>query len=178
MRVLEIISQKAGQAGLPFLIIGGYAVMAHGFARSTDDLDLLAQASKRSDWRSLLENSGASVYNEASAFLQFNPLPGTRLPLDIMFVPDEMFARMRAVAEQVSIGPDSFQVVSLLHLIALKCHALQHGKGLRSLKDMDDIIQLITINRLDLKDPEVKATILKHGNQELYEKLQRACASE
>ena len=38
--------------------------------------------------------------------------------------------------------------------------------------------QLIGINHLDLKEAELRAIILKHGNQELYEKLQHACASE
>jgi hypothetical protein len=43
---------------------------------------------------------------------------------------------------------------------------------------MDDLIQLILINGLDLKKPELRATILKHGNAEIYEKLQHACAGE
>jgi hypothetical protein len=61
------------------------------------------------------------------------------------------------------------RVVSLLHLIALKCHALQHSKSIRRLKDMDDLIQLILINQLDLKEPGLQATILKHGNPEIYD---------
>jgi hypothetical protein len=40
------------------------------------------------------------------------------------------------------------------------------------------LIQLAIINHLDLNEPGLRATILKHGDQELYEKLQRACASE
>jgi hypothetical protein len=70
------------------------------------------------------------------------------------------------------------KVVSLLHLIALKCHSLKNSKSLRRLKDMDDLIQLILINRLDLNGPELRATILKHGDSELYEKLRRACVDE
>jgi hypothetical protein len=38
-----------------------------------------------------------------------------------------------------------FLVISLLHLIALKCHSLQNSKALRRLKDMDDLIQLILV---------------------------------
>ena len=49
---------------------------------------------------------------------------------------------------------------------------------MRRLKDMDDLIQLILINRLDLNEPQLRATILKHGNSELYEKLRQACADE
>lgn len=178
MRVFETIAQKAGDAGLPFLIIGGYAVMAHGFVRATDDLDLLVQASRRDRWRQLLQDLGYGLYQEAPSFLQFNPPANARLPVDLMFVADEGFDRMQAGAQQTSVGGVSVGVVSLLHLIALKCHAIQHGKPLRRLKDTEDLIQLIRINGLDLNEPQLKTTILKHGNQELYEKLQRSCAPE
>lgn len=176
MRVLGTISQKANEAGLPFLIIGGYAVMAHGFVRATDDLGLLVQGSRRADWRRLLEGMAMTVYREAPNFLQFNPPPDGRLPVDLMFVADEVFGRMQPGAEQTKVEGVSVGVVSLLQLIALKCHAIQHSKSLRVLKDMDDLIQLIKINALDLNEPELRATILKHGNQELHKKLQHACA--
>jgi hypothetical protein len=76
---IEEIAKRAGEAGVPFLVIGGYAVIAHGYVRTTDDLDL---------------------------------------------------------------------------------------------------IHLILINQLDLNEPELRATILKHGNAEIYEKLQHACADK
>jgi hypothetical protein len=175
--VLRNITQKAGEAGLPLLLIGGYAVMAHGFVRATDDLDLLVQSSRRDQWRRLLEGLGLSVYRDLPAFMQFNPAPGARLPVDLMFVADEVFERMRAAADQASVEDLSLGIVSLLHLIALKCHAIKHGRPLRRLKDTEDLIQLALINHLDLNEPELRATILKHGNQELYDKLQHACAS-
>ncbi len=46
-----------------------------------------------------------------------------------------------------------------------------------SIKDTEALIQLVSINHLDLNEPELRTTILKHGNQELYEKLQRASAA-
>lgn len=178
MSVFQAITQKAGEAGLPFLVIGGYAVMAHGFVRATDDLDLLVQRNRRDQWHRLLEGLGMEVYRAAPAFTQFNPPPGTPLPVDLMFVAEEVFERMQAMAEPTSVGGVAFGVVSLLHLIALKCHAIRHGKDLRRIKDTEDLTQLIIINGLDLNEAELRATILKHGDQELYGKLRRACASE
>ncbi len=55
---------------------------------------------------------------------------------------------------------------------------MQHTTGRRGLKDMEDVIQLITLNGLNLKDPELRAIILRHGSQQLYERLQQACAPE
>jgi predicted nucleotidyltransferase len=180
MRVFQTIAEATEKAHLPFLIIGGYAVMAHGFVRATEDLDLLAQRSKRQHWRELFEEMGFSVHNDAATFLQFNPPPPPQagLPVDLMFVADNVFERMQLNAQKHSLEGTQFGVVSLLQLIALKCHAIQHSKRLRILKDTEDLIQLIAINRLDLNEPELRATILKHGNQEFYEKLKRACAPE
>jgi hypothetical protein len=178
MREFQHISEKAKGARLPFLVVGGYAVMAHGFVRATDDLDLLVRSSERAQWRRLLESLSMHVFREAPTFLQFNSPPGGRLPVDLMFVADDVFGRMQSDAASTSLGGVSIGVVSLLHLIALKCHAIRHGKALRRLKDTDDLIHLVQINGLDLKEPELQSTILKHGNEELYEKLQRTCAPD
>jgi hypothetical protein len=174
----EAICRQAADAGLPFLVIGGYAVMAHGFVRATDDLDLLVQNDRRDQWRGLVERLGLKVRQEAAAFVQFDALPGGGLPVDLMLVSEAVFDQMRAEAQPATVAGVTFGVVSLLHLFALKCHAIKHGKPLRRIKDTEDLIQLIGINRLDLNEPGLRATILKHGTQELYEKLQRACAAE
>ena len=178
MNVFQTITEKAGKAELPFLIIGGYAVMAHGFVRSTEDLDLLVRVGHRARWCELLEGMEMTIYRDGQTFLQFNAPPGGRLPVDLMFVADEVFGRMQLKAEKSIFGGVTIGVVSLLQLIALKCHAVRNTKGLRVLKDSDDLIHLIQINGLDLKEPELRATILTHGNQELYDKLQRACAPD
>jgi len=61
-----------------------------------------------------------TVYREAPTFLQFNPAPGERLPLDLMFVADDVFARMQPGAERATVQGVSVGVVSLHQLIALK----------------------------------------------------------
>jgi len=152
--------------------------MAHGFVRATDDLDLLVQGCRREQWRQLLEGMGMRVLREASAFMQFDPPPSGRMPVDLMFVSEEVFERMQADAKPACAEGAGFGVVSLLHLIALKCHALHHTKRLRRLKDMEDVIQLITLNGLRLNDPQVRTIILKPGSQQLYERLQQACVPE
>lgn len=179
MNAFQTITGKAAKAGLPFLVIGGYAVMAHGFIRATEDLDLLAKASQRARWRELLEGLGMPLHHEGGTFLQFKAPPSGRLPVDVMLVADEVFARMQSTAELMRFESAEVGVVSLIQLIALKCHAIRHAdEQLRVLKDMDDLVHLIQLNGLDLRESELRTIILKHGNEDLYEKLQRACAAE
>ena len=172
------IAKRADDAGIPFLVIGGYAVFAHGYVRTTDDLDLIVQRGRRAQLGKQLGDLGMTVKNDAANFVQFDPPDESGMDVDLMFVSDDVFGRLEQSAIEATVEGTQVRVVSLLHLIALKCHALQHSKSLRRLKDMDDLVQLILINRLDLNEPELPATILKHGNAEVYEKLQHACANE
>jgi predicted nucleotidyltransferase len=175
---IQEISKRANKAGLPFLVIGGYAVFAHGYSRLTDDLDLITPREQRAGFGQLLKDLGMSVKHDATTFLQFDPPNESGMKVDLMFVSEEVFARLQQASVEADVEGVRVRVVALLHLIALKCHALQNSKSLRRLKDMDDLVQLILINRLDLNEPELRATILKHGNVEMYEKLRHACADE
>ena len=175
---IQQISQQAEDARIPFLVIGGYAVLAHGYTRMTDDLDLIVQRGRRPQWRKMLGDFGMMVKNDAPTFLQFDPKDEASMEVDLMFVSEDVFDRLNQTAVESTIEGVCVKVVALLHLIALKCHSFQHSKSLRRLKDMDDLIQLILVNRLDLNEPELQATILKHGNADIYEKLRHACADE
>ena len=90
-----------------------------------------------------------------------------------MLVNDSTFAQMSAAALPLSPSTGSAKVVSLLHLVALKCHAIKHGHAGRVEKDMDDVIQLVKVNHLSLEDEKLRSIILKYGIPELYEKLER-----
>ena len=54
MNTAEVITACNKEAGLPFLIIGGLAVIAHGYQRNTVDLDYLARRSDREAWQQAL----------------------------------------------------------------------------------------------------------------------------
>lgn len=170
---IKEIAKRASEAGIPFLVIGGYAVFAHGYVRTTEDIDLIVPRGLRAQSSKLLSDLGMLIKNDAANFLQFDPSSETGMKVDLMFVSDEVFAKLEGAAGVATIEDAEVKVVSLLHLIALKCHALQNSTSLRRLKDMDDLVQLILINRLDLNEPELRATILRHGNAEMYEKLRQ-----
>jgi Aminoglycoside-2''-adenylyltransferase len=172
------IVKHARAANVPFLVIGGFAVHAHGYVRTTDDLDLIVPGGQRARWSRMLDGLGMVVKNDAATFLQFDPKDEADMKVDLMFVSEKVFEQLNQSAVESTIQGAKVKVVSLLHLIALKCHSLQNSKALRRLKDMDDLIQLVLVNRLDLNDPELRATILRHGSAETYEKLRHACADE
>ena len=176
MSLFQQLSEEARQGQLRFLVIGGVAVMAHGFARSTFDLDLLVRRSELEKWKGVAAKLGFRFFREGPTFVQFQPPAADRLPLDLMLVGDATFERMYEAARLTDTGGVSVRVVSLEHLFALKCHAIQHGGPRRAVKDAEDIIQLLKANRIDLGSEPFRGAILKHGGPELYDKLRRASA--
>jgi Nucleotidyl transferase AbiEii toxin, Type IV TA system len=174
MSVIANISRVAAKNNLPFLLIGGYAVLAHGFMRTTGDIDFLVRKSQAAEWQKLLEGLKFAVKFSGPTFLQFDPPPGEKLPLDLMFVADENFDQMFSTAKQIEIDGVAMMVVSLPHLFALKCHAFK-SRPHRAIKDVEDLVQLMKLNKLDLNEPTLRAIVLKHGGNEFYELLKREC---
>ena len=78
----------------------------------------------------------------------------------------------------ISIGGARCKVPKLQHLIALKVHALKHSHIGRFLKDFQDVVGLIQVNRLDVASAEVKEIFERYGNTDLYEKVVRACRTD
>lgn len=150
-------------------------MITHGFPRSTFDLDLLVRRQDRDKWVQLAHGLGYSLMEEGPAFVQFNAPNVDTFPLDLMLVDESTFSKMGADAVPAPPNEPGVRVVSLPHLLALKCHAVKHGHPGRVVKDADDVIRLIQNNRIDPESQEIRAVFEKHGTPEFYEKVRRAC---
>jgi hypothetical protein len=175
MNVFGAITQAAEKRGLAFLLAGGHAVIAHGHPRNTFDIDLIIRRADRAPWEDLVRNLEYSFHREGPTFLQFNPPQTGMLPLDLMMVGDDTFTKLMADAVPGPASAEGAKVVSLQHLLALKCHAIKYGHERRIVKDADDVISLAQANKLDPNEPAIRDLFLKHGTPELYEKVRRLC---
>ena len=175
MNDLETIASRAADEGIAFLLTGGHAVIIHGFARSTFDLDLVVRQSDKQKWLQLARGMGYEAYHQGPSFIQFNAAKADSFPLDLMLVNDQTFSKLQAEAILAPPGTPGVQVVSLLHLLALKCHAIKHGHPGRILKDAEDVIQLIQNNKLNPEAEEIRDLFQKHGTAEFYERIKAAC---
>ncbi|HAV63045.1 MAG TPA: hypothetical protein DCY13_11855 [Verrucomicrobiales bacterium] len=176
MSTFSKLAMEAAESGLRFLLIGGHAVAHHHYPRTTEDIDLLVSSHDRESWLAIAGRVGLTLFHDGGSFLQFTPPAPSGWRLDLMLVNASTFDKMSAAAESGSLEGQSVRLPSLDHLLALKLHALKHARGIRVLKDMDDVANLIINNRIDPKDPAFRELVLKHGTTELYEKLARLCA--
>jgi hypothetical protein len=165
---------RLGQQGsvLQFLLIGGYAVAAHGHTRATFDVDFLVRRVDRDAWFTRLAAAGLDLFGETKAFAQFSQLQGGD-GLDLMFVDEPTFNRMWQASEERDFGGMRARVPCLDHLLALKLHALKQALPHRTSKDAEDVEILARRNGLNLRDPRYEQLFLKYGSREIYETFLR-----
>ena len=169
------LNQAAAQGDLHFLVIGGHAVIHHGYARATQDVDILIQKEERDRWLETLSAFGYKLFHDGGTFLQLEASSPDAWDLDLMLVNAETFRKFLAEAETDAIEGVAVSMPNLKHLLALKFHALRHAKSDRVLKDTDDVVNLVRINGVDVKADWFRQLAGKYGSSELYEAIARRC---
>jgi len=163
----------ADRDGLPFLLIGGHAVNARGYQRTTLDLDFLIPVENLAAWQKVMEVAGYQMIHETRAFAQFDPVCGEGFRVDIMLVNSETFAKLFAGSDRIDYGGRRVQVVGVLHLIALKLHATRTWDRAVQGKDYYDILNLINVNRIDPNSPEFQTILKNYASASIQERLLR-----
>ena len=163
------LTDAAQQGGLDFLLIGGHEVNAHGYERTTVDLDLLIPASGLERWKEILNQLGYSLVRQVEDFAQFKPTGDEDYRVDLMLVDDATFGKLMAGSEWVDYGRRRTRVAGVLHLIALKLHACR-----TPMRATDyDILQLIRLNRIDTESEEFREILKRYATPSIRERLLR-----
>lgn len=172
--ILEFIDRLAEEAknrGLEFLIIGGHAVIHHGYARMTLDIDFLSLETDRDSWKEILQKFRYRPYFQTQAFSQFAS-EGPEWPrVDIMFVNAKTWQNLRSEAELKTEGRVPILVPSPKHLVAMKLHAVKSVDRSQRGKDWTDIEQLVHLHRLDPNEPGFADIIRTYGGEDSLAKL-------
>jgi hypothetical protein len=178
--IFAAVARAASEHGLPILVIGGHAVNAYGYTRTTLDADFLICAEDHSAWRRVFEEAGYRWQMETDAFIKLRPPEGRGdlLPVDVMLVDGETFARLLAEGRELQFGKSALAVPKPLHLIALKLHAMRNPERFRTGKDLLDILHLVRICRIDPTGPEFLETIERYADEKARRLLEAHLQSE
>ena len=169
--IIDLIEDVFKKCGVPCLLCGGFAVNAHGYSRTTFDVDLMVPEDKYPDLCQEFQKQGfresyrGNIHGRFSGHLQF------LMDIDLLFTDAKTFQGLLAQATKKKIGARFFNVISLDHLIAMKLHAIKNNPENREFKDLHDIRELIRENRIDVRGQVFKNLFLKYGTEELYEKI-------
>ena len=168
--VFQILQMAAESRGLDFLLIGGHAVNAHGYARTTLDVDLLARESQREEWKRCLAEVGYRLIHETTVFAQFDPVHPGEMNLDLMFVDEPTFAKLLAGKTSLPVGGSVLPVAGVLHLIALKLHALRSETRSEG-KDFYDVVNLMRLHQIDPTEASAHEILERYATTDLRQRL-------
>ncbi len=140
-------------------------------SRQTADVDFLITKEDFEKIEPLLKKEGFKKDYEQEVFVRLLGNSSYLMDVDFMFVDKDTLDKIIKEGKDISIAGQKFMVPSLNHLIALKLHAIKYNPKIREYKDLPDIIQLVRINKLDVKDTIFKDICLKYGTEELYNKI-------
>lgn len=174
--IFQICVDAASRMGLDFLLVGGHAVNAHGFARTTTDFDFLLASRDLRLWSEVLAGAGyrlAAPERPIRAFAQFEDPEAIGLRVDLMLVNEVTFAKLLEGSEWREIGHRRVRVIGALHLIALKFHALHEPHRVEAGVDYLDIVQLIRMKRIDITGAEFQEIINRYASPIIRERLLR-----
>jgi hypothetical protein len=174
MDLIDFIRLGNEEPTLRFLIIGGYAVAAHGHTRATFDVDFLVRRDDHDSWFLRIAAAGLKLFGETNAFAQFSQEGGGD-GLDLMFVDEPTFEQIWQASEERDFGGRRARIPCLDHLLALKLHALKQARPHRTSKDAEDLEILIRRNGLDLSEPRYEQLFLKYGTEKCTKLSSGSC---
>ncbi len=167
MELKDFIELGEQEPQLRFMVIGGWAVAAHGHTRSTYDVDFMVSKADREAWRIRVDEAGLACFSEQEQFAQFTQSDGDGF--DLMFTAPETFEQMWPLSKEYDFNGTVARVPCLDHMLALKLHAIKQALPHRTSQDMEDVELMIIRNDVDLKSARYKELFLKYGTREIYE---------
>ncbi len=171
--IFHLISTEFEKADIPYVLIGGFAVNYYGVTRQTADVDLLITKENVAKALELLKRAGYKQGLAQEVFARLENNKTYLMDIDLMFVDKETLTQIIKNGKKIKIAGKRFVVPSLNHLVALKLHSIKFNPKIREFKDLPDIINLIRINKVNVKTDRFRKLCLKYGTDELYHKILR-----
>lgn len=169
--VFHLISTVFSRTEVCGVLIGGFALNYYKVTRQTVDIDFLITNNDFKKILNLLEEEGYKIGYTQEVFARLKGNKFYLMDLDFMFVDKETLSKIIKDSREISIANQKFIVPSLEHLIALKLHSIKYNPKIRENKDLPDIIDLIRVNKIKVKNNKFKNLCLKFGTEEIYHKI-------
>ncbi len=168
--IFELMGQEFPKKKIPFLLIGGFALHFYGINRQTFNVDFMIHDKQFEAVKTILEQEYYCEYKD-SLFYRFQPkINKENLSLNFLFVDKKTLRGLLEKGKKVILSNQEVVVPHLLHLIALKIHAIQQNSK-REYKDLLDIMELMRKNKLAPDHKEVRALFEKYGKPALFKKV-------
>ena len=145
MQILISLNSIASRLKSHYVVIGGHAINAHGYSRSTGDLDLAISLADAEQWKANIAALGYACFHEQPAFVQYRAERLDAWPIDLMLLDDVTFKKMLADSIEFEFRDCKAQIATIPHLISMKLHASKGRILQRESKDLADIVELLKL---------------------------------
>lgn len=167
--MLKLLIDFFKEEHLDYALIGAFALKAYGYARATQDIDIVARRKGQNKIVAKLETIGfETIYRSSGYSNHVHPIFKAGC-IDFVYVggrtADTLFG---AVRELLVLGDIRVPVVSPEHLVALKLFAIKNNPQ-RLLRDLADIKYLVDLP--GISRAEVKRAFEKYGLMDKYHEL-------
>jgi len=169
--VLEILSEGLADHKAECLLIGGHALPVYGVVRQTVDVDCLIVDADSPVVHDILSKAGYVEKERTDNFVRFSHPSVYLMDVDILLVDESTFSKMMKESVAYRLHAAEIRVPCLVHLIALKLHAIRNNPE-RELRDLGDIVELLRSNPDKVPSTELKSVCARYGPAEIYSKLE------
>jgi Nucleotidyl transferase AbiEii toxin, Type IV TA system len=166
--LIEFLADEAETRDVRFLLIGGWALEAYGFARQTVDLDCLVADPDSPKLDSFLRAAGFTQIAQTENFRRYRHADFGYL--DVLLVDVTTFEKIYAASQPFRVGRVVLKVPSLPHFIALKLHATKNAPA-REMRELADIEQIARHGQI-AKD-EMEQLCAQFGPPNIWTKLSK-----
>ncbi len=176
-KTMRALARRLDDLEIPYVVVGGMALSAHGFRRFTDDLDLLVTPEGLKTIHEHLEGRGYvppfqgskqlrdTVHGVRIKFLVTGTYPGDGKPKPVAF-PDP---------SESGVEYEGVRYLSLARLIELKLASGMTG-GVTRMKDFSDVVAPIQTLRLPAEFVEELNPYVRERYVELWNGVQQSPA--
>ncbi len=167
----QTLHERFAREGIPLLLAGGWAVCHHGYSRFTNDVDWVCSRSHESGAMEIMESLGFEIVFEAMATRFKHRKHLDLVPVDLLWVNADTFARMETTTQMTGRHHD-IPVIDFETLLAMKLHALKDQVERRN-KDLLDIFELLHENEGVLTEEELRKICERFGGPDAYNIVRR-----
>jgi hypothetical protein len=170
-RVLSLVAEAIEASGHRWVVAGGLAMQAYGFARTTQDVDIVTSAEAQDGLVRFMESRGYETLLRSAGFSNHAHADPVWGRVDFIYVDATTAGRVLANCRNLEWRPGrTIPAVSPEHLIAMKVQAMKNDP-LREFADMGDIQYLMA--RPDVSRKAVQRYFEGSGLKDRFDELIR-----
>jgi hypothetical protein len=169
-KVLDTVSRFLDEHGYRYVLVGAFALAAHGLSRATQDVDFAIEARAQPDLVSFLESLGyETIYRSEGYSNHAHALPALGR-VDVIYVGEPTGTKLFKGATTVTVSGKAVRVPRPEHLAAMKVLAMKNDP-MRTFQEMADLQHILALPGIDAE--EIRGYFERHGLSEKYDEIRR-----